>query len=121
MDPDSESLWLHAYSGRENGLMVVGTAAALRSLARQLLTGVESASNAKVGAFPLSVATPKVVGPYKDIPGFTLSFHLPGSVPLGQAIPLRRRSLVLPLLILVTFCTIIGVVAIARWVFAHAL
>ena len=51
MDTKSWPFWLHAYSGRENGLMVVGDLAALRELGQRLVDA--SADNAKGGAVSL--------------------------------------------------------------------
>ena len=120
MSKEIAPLWLHSYSGRENGLMVVGTVSSLRALAQQLLSATETESPPSGSEpWPREVATPEVVGPFKDLPGFTLSFHLQGSAPLSQVVPLRRRTLPTPLLLAVAVCAIAGVVTIFHWVVAH--
>lgn len=114
-----EKLWLHAYSGKENGLMVVGTPAALAALGKQLIhLEPEPAPNAQ---WPPEIAKPETVGPYKDLPDFTLSFHVQGSAQLDKVVPLGRRTLRAPLFIAITICAATGAVVIARWLIAHAL
>ena len=83
MNDEPDPLRLHAYSGRENGLMVVGTASSLRVLAQKLLSAAASQSAVSTEAWPAEVATPDVVGPYKDLS----RFH--------AVIPLARFSSVL--------------------------
>ena len=77
MDTESAPLWLHVYSGRENGLMIVGDHATLKRLGQQLQAAAPLNEPVARG-WPPVVARPQVVGPYKDLRGFGLSFHLKG-------------------------------------------
>jgi hypothetical protein len=124
MDTKSFSLWLHAYSGRENGLMVIGDRDALEALGRQLQSAVPSEARVAPG-WPLQVASPSVVGPYKDVRDFRLSFHIKGDSPVEELLPLRRRTWWTPLVIAVAVCAVTGTVtilqALAHWVAARVL
>jgi hypothetical protein len=111
MDNKSSPLWLHAYSGRENGLMIVGDAAALEALGRQLQAAVPLDERTAPG-WPRVVARPEVLGPYKDLRGFKLSFHIKGDSPVESLLPLRRRALRVPVLLLIAACAITGAVTI---------
>lgn len=74
MGQASVPLFLRAYSGRENGLMVIGTADELHRLGQQLLAVGQFP--VQEGNWPAEVAHPMVVGPYRDAPDFQLSFHV---------------------------------------------
>jgi len=113
-------LWLHAYSGREHGLMIVGDRASLEALGKALVSGQPSAVGVAPG-WPPQVACPTVVGPYKDVRDFCLSFHLKGEEPVEAVLPLRRSGPWFPLLVLVLVCAAIGVVAAAAWIAKHVL
>src|SRR5579864_4206680 len=95
------SLWLHAYSGREHGLMIIGTPASMKDLAQQLLEACNQESVTEAAPWPPVIAKPKVVGPYKDIRHFGLSFHLRTSEPLEKVAPFTRRTLWPPVFFLV--------------------
>ena len=111
MDTESSPLWLHAYSGRENGLMIVGDDAALKALGRQLQAGVPLDERTAPG-WPPVVARPEVIGPYKDLRKFKLSFHVKGDSPVESLLPLRRRALRIPIYLLIAVCAITGAVTI---------
>jgi len=116
MDNTSSSLWLHAYSGREHGLMIVGTPLSMRALAQQLLDASNPEAVAETTPWPPVIATPPVIGPYKDIRKFTLSFHLQGSAPLEKVARLSRRTLWPPLFALIALLTIVGAVTVWHWI-----
>lgn len=116
MTDKPESLWLHAYSGREHGLMVIGTPNAIKALGETLMTASDSALGEATDRWPREVAAPVIIGPYKDIPDFSLSFHVQGTAPLSEVAPLTRRSLPTPLFFGVAVCTVIGAVTLIRWV-----
>jgi hypothetical protein len=111
MDTQSSLLWLHQYSGRENGLMIVGDRSALEVLGRQRTSAVPLDERRAPG-WPLAVARPSVVGPVKGAK-FALSFHLKGDLPLENVLPLRSRYLKSVLLLIAAICTIIGAITIA--------
>jgi hypothetical protein len=111
MDTKSSPLWLHAYSGRENGLMIVGDGAALEALGRQLQAAVPLDERTAPG-WPPVVARPEVIGPYKDLRSFKLSFHVKGDSAVESLLPLRRRALRIPIYLLIAVCAITGAVTI---------
>jgi hypothetical protein len=119
MDEKPPPLWLHAYSGKEQGLMIIGTPASMRALGQELLRASDDPGLERdtVG-WPRSIAAPEIVGPYKDSRGFSLSFHLQGTTPLETAAPLQRRTLWPPLFLLVATLTMVGAVSVWRWVLA---
>jgi hypothetical protein len=118
MDNPSNPLLLRVYAGRENGLMIVGDRTSLSALAMQLQAAVDSPPNAPLASWPAVVANPPVLGPYKDIQDFKLSFHLEGSSPLEQVIPLRRRGPPFLFLVVVAILAVTGIISIARWALA---
>jgi hypothetical protein len=97
MDEKPPPLWLHAYSGKEQGLMIIGTPASMKALGQELLRASDDTGLQPADGWPRSIAAPEIVGPYKDIRGFSLSFHLKGTAPLETVAPLQRRTLWLPL------------------------
>jgi len=120
MSTKPDSLWLHSYSGRETGLMIVGSASALRALGQDLITAADSPPTS-ASPFPPQVATPAVTGPFKDRPDFTLSFHLPGSSPLTEVAPLRRQATPTPVFLAVAVCAVVGAITLLRWLVGYAL
>lgn len=121
MNDSRPPLLLRIYTGRENGLMVVGDRASLKALGQQLVTTAESEAVSSQQDWPATIASPKVAGPYSDTPDFTLSFHLEGQRPVGELLPLQRRGISPPFLIAVVIFSAVGLFTIARWVFANAL
>ncbi len=119
MNDKPPHLWLHAYSGRENGLMIVGTRSSLKALGQQLVAAADAEpSSSSTANWPIEVSHPAVAGPYKDVPDFALSFHLEGSSPASEVLPLRRRNLPAPLFLAVAICAMVGLITIFRWVVA---
>jgi hypothetical protein len=108
-------LWLHAYSGRETGLMVIGDIESMQALGRQLLEG-RPFNGASAPGWPPQIARPTVVGPYGDVRDFRLSFHLKGDRPLEEIVPIPRRGFRLPLLAALGICAVIGAATIAEWI-----
>jgi len=96
--------------------MIVGTPSSMKELAQQLLDASNREIVAETAPWPLAIATPPVIGPYKDIRKFTLSFHLQGSAPVEKVAPLKRRTLWPPLFFLIALLTIVGAVNVWRWI-----
>jgi hypothetical protein len=115
MENPVPSLWLHAYSGRENGLMIIGTPAAIKSLGQRLVEASNPEAITEATSWPRAIVAPDVVGPYKDVRGFGLSFHLQGAEPLDKVAPFTRRRLWLPLFVLVALLAIVGLVTVWHW------
>jgi hypothetical protein len=108
-------LWLHAYSGRENGLMVIGDRDAMQALGRQLLDE-KFTNELTASGWPPQIACPAVVGPYGDVHDFKLSFHIKGDRELEEIVPIRRRVLRLPMIVGFSVCAIVGAATIGRWI-----
>jgi len=115
MENPVPSLWLRAYSGRENGLMIIGTPAAMKSLGQRLIEASNPEAITEATSWPRAIVAPDVVGPYKDVPEFGLSFHLQGAEPLEKVAPFTRRNLWPPLFVLVALLTIVGLVTVWHW------
>lgn len=115
MNEKIEPLWLHAYTGRENGLMIVGSPREIRALAQQLLTAADDfvVTNEK---WPVQIAAPQTTGPYRDVQGYTLSFHLSETVRLQETLPFGRRNMPAPVTIAIGICAIAGILSIGRWI-----
>jgi hypothetical protein len=121
MEDHRASLWLHAYAGKENGLMVVGTPDTIRELAQKLLVATDAQSTVTSAVWPQEIACPPTIGPYVDVPDFTLSFHLKGEISLETVTPLRRRNLIWPVFVSVAFLSVIGAITLWQWVVGHVL
>ena len=72
MQAEDWTMRMHRYSGRENGLMIIGSAPELRALGKMLITFSESSPDLSPGDWP------PLIG---DVPldgggDFSLSFHL---------------------------------------------
>jgi hypothetical protein len=119
MNESPSKLWLRSYSGKENGLMVVGTPESLKSLGVQLQTAGDF-MNESSKDWPSEVASPIVSGPYKDIPDFQLTFHIAGNAPISKATPLVRRNMPAPLFVIIAVCAVVGALTIFRWVVSYA-
>ena len=119
-DSKQPRLWLHSYSGRENGLMVVGDRASIKALGEQLLVaaGAEATTEDK-GNWPVEISHPSVVGPYKDVPDFSLTFHLEGPGAVAEILPLRRRNLPPLVFIVIAVSAAVGAMTAARWIASH--
>jgi hypothetical protein len=120
MSESQSPLWLHAYSGRENGLMVVGSAEALKTLGAQLQRAGDHVSKPSKD-WPPEVARPLVAGPYKDVPDFQLTFHLVGDASLFTTTSHIRRNIPVPLFLVIAACAVVGAVTIFRWVVSYAI
>lgn len=119
---DPAPLRLHAYSGREHGLMVVGSRLSLKTLGQQLIAAADAEPASPPSRdWPVEVARPTVVGPYVDIPEFRLSFHLEGESPAADVLPLRRSGPPTVLLIAVAVCAAVGLVTLVGWLLVYAL
>lgn len=119
MDQAPAPLLLRAYSGRENGLMVIGTAGELHRLGQQLLAVGQFP--VREGSWPAEVAHPMVIGPYRDAPNFQLSFHVAGEEPMPKSLPLVRRSPRGAITVGTLVLALIGLLSVFRWVVSHAL
>lgn len=82
-----ESFELHAYSGREAGLMIIGDSKALSSLGKRLQRASE-VPDEPLGDYPPLVAVISAESPYSDRPDFEVTFHVQRA-PLPNE--LRRR------------------------------
>ena len=110
-------LTLHAYGGRENGLMIIGDREALCELGRQLQSpAAEEAESAKLD-WPRVVAQPDVTGPYKGVSDYKLTFHVLESkqLPASLISPTRRGPHAL-IRLTVAALAIVGAATILRWV-----
>lgn len=112
-------LQLRAYSGRENGLMVIGSPAALHLLGGQLLD-VGRFSFQK-GGWPPEVSRPVVLGPYVDAPDFQLSFHVAAKPPVEKPLPLVRHRPHPAVVVCTLALALVGLVSIVRWAASHVL
>jgi len=99
---------VHQYTGRENGIMIIGTRTDWRCLANQLFAATENAAKKKDAAWPPLIAKSKVSGRWD----YSVSFHLEteSGVPKDRLV---FESEVVK--ILVRVFAIIGLVVSVRW------
>lgn len=106
-------MWLHTLDDKESrGLMVVGDAESLRALANQLLLATERFKNED--PWPLEIAVPVTHGPYFDEPNFILSFHLVGTTPIAECLPMTRNKLPSSFFFILIATAILGLITIAQ-------
>jgi hypothetical protein len=105
-------LTLRAYSGRENGLMIIGSAAELKQLGAKLLAASDARPHPAIPDWPATVANPSVTGPYSNVKDFQLSFHLAESDEPPTSLQLVRRGAPPLFIAIVVLCTLVGVVTL---------
>lgn len=116
MNNTHNPLRLCEFSGRENGLVIVGTPEALATLGQQLQTAAAlQAHSPAPDGFPVEVASPDVISPYSDVNDFYLSFRIDRGEPVAEVFPRKRRSPSLLLFGLVVVCAVVGVITILQW------
>jgi hypothetical protein len=105
-----------AYTGRENGLMVVGSAEALQSLAAEIQARAVAPQEPQVERWPHQVASTELeVGPFRGSQDWRLSFHVEGVTPAEVAVPLQARGPARPLVVAVLALAAIGCFSVVRW------
>jgi hypothetical protein len=88
MENATPSLWLHAYSGRENGLMIIGTPESMKDLAQQLLKACNQESVTETTPWPPAIAT--LHGRTADAPTTSMNQYVVAGVHLcliNQSLP----------------------------------
>jgi hypothetical protein len=105
-------LKLRAYSGRENGLMIIGSAAELKQLGTQLLAASDALPHPAVPNWPATAASPSVTGPYSNVRDFQLTFHVSESDELPDSLKIMRRGAPPLFILIVSVCALAGVVAL---------
>ena len=108
-------LRLHAYGGRENGLMIIGTEAALVQLAQELQRAASFQHPPDSAGWPRPVVTVNAASPYIDAPDFRLTFHVQRE-PLSETLlaPSRRGPPV-PLVLAAIGLAGVGAVQVIAW------
>jgi hypothetical protein len=114
-------LKLRAYSGRENGLMIIGSAAELNQLGTQLLGASDPHPGPVIPNWPATVASPAVTGPYSNVKDFQLSFHVSESDELPPSLKITRRGAPPLFILIVSVCALVGVVALLGEIIALVL
>jgi hypothetical protein len=106
---------LHAYAGRESGLMVIGSAAALGELGQQLQAVASFEPVASATNWPREVAVLNCESPYQDRPDFRVSFHVQHEpLPATLQCKSRQRPSAVVFLVLLPLA-LVGIVSLVRW------
>jgi hypothetical protein len=99
--------------------MVVGTPAAIQQLATDLQAALSETTQPQ-DKWPRKIAAADVVvGPYRDSGSYALSFHLEGNVASENAVPLNRSAPPAPVILVVLALALVGLLAVAWYVWAH--
>ena len=109
------SFQLHAYSGRENGLMIIGDAVALETLGQELQRAAAFQPPANPSNWPQQVAVLHALSPYADREDYQVSIHL-RTAPLPES--LRKRSMSGPstaVFLAITFLALVGAISLPLW------
>ena len=112
---NSSPLRLHAETGKDWGLSVVGTRSVLLNLARSLERAALDASEVPTSDFPTQILGPDVLSPYSDRPHFYLSFCVEGSKPSASVLPRTRSAPPIAVFLGVSVLALVGVAAIVAW------
>ena len=112
--PDT-GLRLRIYQGRENGLMIIGSAEELSRLGRQLLEASTVSPNPAAPDWPPVVAEPSSSGPFAGQDEFKLSFHRLIDVSLPKSLRLVRKGPHPTVTIVVLLFALVGLLATVRW------
>jgi len=109
---------LFLFTGRESGLMVVGSRSALQALATTLTESLAAApGEPSPSSWPAQVAVASVErGPFRDSKYWQLSLHLEGAAPAEQVVPLHASGRRWWLDLLIFALAIVGLVSLVRGV-----
>ncbi len=106
---------LHAYAGRETGLMIIGNSEDLSSLGRKLLEVSESQPPKKSYNWPHQVLVLDAPSPYLDRTDYEVSFYLQ-SEPLPESLLKRPRQAPTTAMFLgVALLALVGAVSVPVW------
>ncbi len=110
------NIHLHAYAGRENGLMIICSVAALGELGQQLQAVASFEPVASATNWPREVAVLNCESPYQDRPDYRVSFHVQHE-PLPATLQRKSRQAPSTVAFLVVLpLALIGIVSLVRWV-----
>jgi hypothetical protein len=113
MDP--ASIHLHAYGGRENGLMIIGSATALGQLGQQLQAAGNFEPLSSPANWPREVAVLNCESPYQDRPDYRVSFHVQQQ-PLPAELQRKyRQSPSVGVFLVLLPLALVGAVSLVRW------
>lgn len=108
----SQRIRIHQYFGKENGIMVIGSASALNELGKELVAATDGQPETVDDRWPKLAASRDLGG--GDGPDSYLSFHVETSK--GNIPPTSKESEVAKTVIFVL--AIVGVIAIIKWIVA---
>jgi hypothetical protein len=106
---------IHAYAGRENGLMIIGEREALRKLGKELLEpAVEEESTAE-DEWPKQVAILNSASPYADRPDYQVSIHLQTAALPASLLKKARSGTSTAIFLGICFLSLVGAVSLPVW------
>ena len=107
-------LHIHAYTGRENGIMIVGTKEELAEFASELTAAIGSELRSTTPEWPRRVLTVNGESPFSDR-DFPISFH-EQTEPLPAQLQKRPRHAPPGWLFLgIAFFTLVGMLSLPIW------
>ena len=113
----SSPVKVFTYSGRESGVMIVGSKEALGELASKLNAGLNPAPENGEKQWPQEIVDAEIsIGPYQESKDWYLSFHIEGSEPAEKQVPLLPGTIPLKFALVIGGFAILGVISLARWV-----
>jgi hypothetical protein len=109
------NLHLYAYSGRENGLMLIGDAEALEKLGQEILASTAAHPSSSGDNWPRQIAVLNKSSPYVDCQDYQVSIHLQTS-PLPQTL-IRKcsRGVSTGAFWAITFLALAGAISLPLW------
>jgi hypothetical protein len=96
--------------------MIIGTSAALRELASDLVEQVEKPPSSPTSGWPPHLLTLNAESPYRDVAGYTVSFHLELE-PLATRFSVKRRNAPNAVVFWATSAlALLGLTSLVRWI-----
>ena len=108
------SLHIHAYSGRESGIMIIGTKEELEQFAVDLQRSIENTPESTTPGWPNEVLAVAGESPFSDRK-YPITFHV-RIEPLPPSLKMRpRHAPSAPVFLGIAFFSLVGLVSVAKW------
>ena len=109
-----QRLHIHAYTGRENGIMIIGTKDELRQFAVDLQESLEIEPKSTTPGWPQEVLVVSGESPFSDR-DYPITFHV-RTEPLAAILKKRPRyEPSAPVFLGISFLALAGLVSLLRW------
>ena len=109
-----QSLHIHAYTGRENGIMIIGTKDELGQFAVDLQRSLEIEPKSTTPGFPHHVLAVSGESPFSDR-DYPITFHVRTEPLLAELKKRPRYEPSAPVFLGIAFLALVGLVSLPMW------